>query len=194
MPTTASSKASSTGRSRKKYPVTMISQFVGPHEFLATSYPVDVRLDGVIYPSVEHALNAAKTLDPAEREKIREANSPQVATRIGLSVSPRPGWGQLRIPIMRDLLLQKYSFPELADLLLLTDRAELVNGNIHGERFWGVCYGKGGNWTGRLTTNIREQLRATKPSPGRVCGRCNKALHPRWWAVYCSDSCARADA
>jgi predicted NAD-dependent protein-ADP-ribosyltransferase YbiA (DUF1768 family) len=60
---------------------------------------------------------------------------------------------------MRDLLRQKFAHPELRRLLLATGDAELVEGNTWGDRFWGVCAGRGQNHLGRLLMAIRAEIR-----------------------------------
>lgn len=42
----------------------MIAEFHGPYLFLSNFFPATVQLDGIPYPSVEHAYQTAKTLDP----------------------------------------------------------------------------------------------------------------------------------
>lgn len=38
------------------------------------------------------------------------------------------------------------------------------------------------------------QMCITRPSYGRTCDYCDRMLHPRWPAVYCSNQCAKYDA
>lgn len=47
-----------------------IDSFNGKYRFLSNFYPVKVKLDGVTYDSVEHAYQAAKTIDKEERAKF----------------------------------------------------------------------------------------------------------------------------
>ncbi|GAH15684.1 unnamed protein product, partial [marine sediment metagenome] len=54
----------------------VIQEFQGEYRFLSSFYPAEVELDGVTYPTVEHAFQAAKTLDSAQREFIRSAPRP----------------------------------------------------------------------------------------------------------------------
>ena len=105
--------------------------------------PVD--FEGEVYPTVEHAFAAAKTLDPTEREVIRLAPRPGDAKRLGRQVALRSGWDDLRVGVMRGLLARKFApATDLAARLLATGDAQLVEGNTWGDRFWGVCRGQGG--------------------------------------------------
>ena len=116
------------------------------------------------YNSVEHAYQAAKTLDPKERDRIREALSPGLAKQAGRKVTLRPGWLGMRVEVMDDLLRQKFSKEPLRGWLIGTDPQELVEGNTWGDEFWGVNLrtGQGKNHLGRLLMAIREGLEKEK--------------------------------
>lgn len=61
---------------------------------------------------------------------------------------------------MRRLVWRKFTDdPYLAELLLATGDEELVEGNVWGDTFWGVCEGKGENWLGKILMDIRKELR-----------------------------------
>ena len=135
-----------------------ITSFDGPHRFLSNFHPCGVTLGGERYPSVEHAYQAAKTLNDIGRETIRCCKSAGAAKRLGRCVSLRPGWDKIKLAVMMDLLRQKFSDPELKRLLLATGDAELIEGNTWGDTYWGVCDGKGENWLGRLLMQAREEL------------------------------------
>jgi N-glycosidase YbiA len=128
-----------------------------PYEFLSNFYPATVRLDGVEYPTVEHAYQAAKTLNEAERRHVRSAPTPAEAKARGGQVTIRPDWNEVKVEVMRGLLRQKFSDAALRDRLLRTAPRELVEGNTWGDQFWGVCEGKGENWLGRLLMEIRDE-------------------------------------
>jgi ribA/ribD-fused uncharacterized protein len=116
-------------------------------------------LDGESYDSVEKAYQAAKTVIPAEREKIRNATTSGKAKHLGRKVTLRPDWDAVKVGIMTDLVEQKFRDRELADLLLSTGDAELIEGNTWHDTFWGVCDGVGANNLGKILMEIREKLR-----------------------------------
>jgi ribA/ribD-fused uncharacterized protein len=139
-----------------------IDRFAGLFRFLSNFYPALVVLDGVVYPSVEHAYQAAKSTNGAVREHIRIAPTPAVAKRYGREVLLRPDWESVKIQYMKHLVWQKFSTHELlGTLLLATGDAELVEGNTWNDRFWGVCRGVGENWLGRILMDVRVVLRST---------------------------------
>lgn len=137
----------------------MIDSFNGRYKCLSNFHPSKVKLDGVDYPSVEHAYQAAKALDPAERRFVKDMETPGKAKRAGRKVRLRPDWEQIKISVMENLLRQKFRQPDFKRALLKTGDAELVEGNTWGDRFWGVCAGVGHNHLGKLLMKIREELR-----------------------------------
>jgi ribA/ribD-fused uncharacterized protein len=145
-----------------------IAFFRGRWEFLSNFYPSEVKLKGKTYPTVEHAFQAAKTLDEADRERIRLAETAGQAKAMGRKVALRSGWAVgnngIRVQVMRALLKQKFApGTELAQKLLDTEDREIVEGNTWNDTFWGVCNGKGKNRLGELLMAIREELRNADP-------------------------------
>ena len=136
----------------------VIDRFEGPYFFLSNFYPSEVRHEADVYPTVEHAFQAAKTLDPSERAWVRDAQSPALAKRLGRKVALRSDWERIKVDIMRQLLLQKFESPELGLALRETAGHELIEGNTWNDRFWGVCRGRGQNHLGRLLMEIRARL------------------------------------
>lgn len=138
----------------------VIDSFRVRHWFLSNFSEATVHLDGVAYRTVEHAYQAAKTSDRAEREWVRESGTAGEAKRRGRKVTLRPDWDEgMKLFVMRTLLRRKFRSPTRAAKLRATGNAELVEGNDWGDRFWGVCGGEGENHLGRLLMEIREEIR-----------------------------------
>ena len=138
-----------------------ISSFTFENRFLSNFYPCQVELDGVIYPSTEHAYQAAKTLDLEARKPFYQvpAISAAESKKLGRKLTIRPNWEDVKLQVMEDLLNQKFSHPELKEKLLQTGDQLLVEGNYWGDTFWGVDSRKGGlNHLGRLLMEIRKKL------------------------------------
>jgi ribA/ribD-fused uncharacterized protein len=136
-----------------------INEFKGHYRFLSNFYPSQVEMDGHFYPTVEHAYQAAKTLDDVERFNIRKATTPSMAKSMGKSVKLRKDWNQIKLQVMENLLRQKFDSdinPELSNNLFNTHHQELIEGNYWGDTFWGVCNGKGENHLGKLLMKIRD--------------------------------------
>ncbi len=77
-----------------------ILAFAGDHVFLSNFYYSPVHWEGVSYPTVEHAFQAAKTFDPEERRRVRAASSPAGAKRIGRRVTLRKDWESVKVSIV----------------------------------------------------------------------------------------------
>lgn len=137
-----------------------IESFSGTYRFLSNFWMVEVMLYDVMYKSVEHAYQAAKSVDEAYKKAIQEAPTPGEAKRLGKKAPLRPDWEQVKIDFMRYLVSYKFTMHhDLGKKLLATGHKELVEGNTWGDKFWGVCNGEGQNWLGRILMETRERLR-----------------------------------
>ncbi len=162
---------------------TKIDSFTGVWAFLSNFHPGEVRLwvtvDGMIhtrevpdakveaYGSLECAYQASKTLDAKKREKFTYFIKPNKAKQMGQELKLRPDWEEVKIGIMRDLLIQKFKPSILRRKLLSTFQAELIEGNYWHDTFWGLCDGSGrhwkcpghepygDNWLGKLLMEVR---------------------------------------
>ena len=138
----------------------MITAFNGAYTRLSNYALCSVWFEDHMYPSVEHAYQAAKTRDPALRRAIRNAVTPNVSKKMGRSVPLRDDWESVKIPVMRELLWQKFAQEPEKLVLLSTGEEELVEGNWWGDTFWGQCpLGNGQNHLGKLLMEIRAELR-----------------------------------
>lgn len=137
----------------------MIDNFkVEPYTFLSNMYPSIVVYNNNKYPTVEHAYQAAKTLDTKEQYKIWLCNNPYEAKKIGKTLTLRDDWCDVRIEIMKDLIHQKFSDKILKEKLLNTGDQELIEGNYWGDYFWGKVNGKGLNWLGKILMEERSKI------------------------------------
>jgi ribA/ribD-fused uncharacterized protein len=146
----------------------VIGRFRGRHRFLSNFFPCIVAYGGIAYPSVEHAYQAAKTLDDDLRRSIASLSTAGEAKAFGSKLRLRPDWEEVKVQVMRELLLQKFEDPQLMGWLLDTGEEELVEGNTWGDTFWGVCGGAGLNHLGRLLMEVRALLRARVQSIGAI--------------------------
>jgi ribA/ribD-fused uncharacterized protein len=135
-----------------------IDSFSGEYDFLSNFYPSVIYPDHIQYPTVEHAYQAQKTLDPIARELIRNCETPGQAKRLGNKVLLREDWEQIKVYTMHQLLEMKFSIPELGKKLLETGNAELIEGNNWGDTFWGMSNGKGSNALGGCLEIVRGEL------------------------------------
>ena len=124
-----------------------IAEFSNTYFFLSNFYPSEIEFEGKIYPTVEHAFQAAKTTDKSLREEIANSTTPGRAKRLGKKLLPRNDWSEVKIPIMKTLLLKKFCDVALRDQLIRTGSAELIEGNLWNDTFWG-CVKEGSGWKG----------------------------------------------
>lgn len=142
-------------------PPAKIGEFQGEYRFLSNFWPAACEFEGVRYPSSEHAYQAAKTLDSAERRRIAALPTPSEAKRAGRALALRPDWETAKFDVMRACVRSKFALnPDLAAKLLDTGDALLEEGNDWGDRTWGVVDGVGENRLGKILMDVRAELRA----------------------------------
>ena len=140
-----------------------ITAFKGDYAFLSNFYPHPIELDGDIYPTNEHAFQALKTDDPAERKKVREAKTPASAKSLGKRVTLRAGWDTLRFEVMERVVRVKFADAQLAEMLRDTGQRELIELNTWRDTTWGCVLDrmgelKGRNELGKILMKVRAEL------------------------------------
>ncbi|GAA5501065.1 N-glycosidase YbiA [Deinococcus xinjiangensis] len=137
----------------------MITEFQGKYRFLSNFWPCQIVMRGQVFPSVENAYQAAKTLDLEARQAFTCCAS-GAAKKLGRRLELRPDWDEVKEDLMLRMLRMKFR-GELAELLLGTADAHLQEGNRWGDRYWGVDLqtGVGENRLGSLLMTVRAELR-----------------------------------
>ena len=124
--------------------------------------PYPITLDGERWPTSEHYFQAQKFEDKAYRAKVRKANSPMLAARLGRDRKQtlRRDWESVKVGVMRAAVLAKFTqHAELRALLLSTGDAKLVE-HTENDDYWGDGGdGSGKNMLGRILMQVRESLR-----------------------------------
>ena len=141
----------------------MIHSFHGTFRFLSNFHPCKIVYEGVEYPSVEHAYVASKTTDLAIRTTIQAVKTAGQVKRAGRKLQLRADWNGVRLPNMELFLRQKFSTPDLRELLLETLPEELVEGNHWHDNYFGSCScekcnNQGQNNLGKLLMKIRQEI------------------------------------
>lgn len=116
----------------------MIDRFIREHKFLSNYFPAPVVLDGLVYPSVEHAYQAAKTLEIDQRLSFLGGSAGD-AKRRGQLVQLRPDWCTVKLVVMSELLESKFAAGDLKRQLLATRPEDLKEGNYWHDNYWGSC-------------------------------------------------------
>ena len=140
-----------------------ITSFEPPFSFLSNFYPALVQFEGKIYPTVEHAYQAAKTYSHSYRASIQTAQTAGEAKKRGREAPMWRDWPERKLRVMENLLWQKFLKPDLMVMLKTTGDRELIEGNYWNDTYWGQCpVGIGDNHLGRLLMKIRKELRTTE--------------------------------
>lgn len=142
-----------------------IDDFHGKYFFLSNFYNSPIWYKGKLWPTVEHAFQAAK-VDDDTANKILVAKTPGDAKRLGRQGKMCPNWDTYRITVMRECLQRKFLCnDELLKQLLDTGDEELIEGTTWHDNFWGNCTCPkcanitGENMLGKLLMEIRDKAR-----------------------------------
>lgn len=140
----------------------IIKEFQGEYRWLSNFWPVNIELDGIIYPSVEHAFMSSKSNDEEwKRYCSNVKHSPASVKYKSRYIKVLPTWNSSKIEIMKHCLIQKYNQEWFRTKLLETENKYLQEGNMWSDKYWGVCLktNKGSNHLGILIMEIRDSLK-----------------------------------
>jgi ribA/ribD-fused uncharacterized protein len=122
-------------------------------------------MDGQTFPTVEHAYQAAKSPSFNQRAQIAALDTPKAAKAAGRRIKRPANWFEVNLGIMEDLVRQKFTrHADLREKLLATGDAELVEGNVWNDRFFGMIWDNqksqwvGENHLGKILMKVRSEL------------------------------------
>lgn len=115
-----------------------IIEFKDEYKFLSNFYTCAIEFEGVIYPTVENAYQAAKTENINHRRPFA-ACTPAQAKKLGKYLTLRDNWEYEKATYMLNLVSQKFKDPVLAQRLLDTGEDILIEGNYWHDNYWGMC-------------------------------------------------------
>lgn len=136
---------------------TEIKGFFGKYRFLSNFYscPAGIWYEGLKYPSVEHAYQAAK-VDSYDRLPFTTCNAKEVKRLGGSVLLDKEDWEEVKYDIMLQLVTQKFAVHKgLRDKLLETKKAYLEETNHWKDVYWGVYEGNGLNKLGEILMVVR---------------------------------------
>jgi len=141
------------------------------YEFLRNDFSAEVQFNGITFPTVEHAFQAAKSQDLNAKLKFTEEFlTPREAKEMGRTLDLRPDWDEVRDVIMMILVRVKFFDNEdLGTKLLETGTANLVMGFSTPSKYdayWGALITEcdsnpivdGDNRLGRILMDVRQEL------------------------------------
>lgn len=120
-----------------------------------------VEYDGKVYPTSEHAYQAAKFDDLEIKEAIRIARSPLQAktlANVRFKDSRDPEWDNKKADVMEAVLRAKLAqHPEVVEALMQTGNDEVMEDSPV-DYFWGIgVEGTGQNMLGKLWMKLRDE-------------------------------------
>jgi ribA/ribD-fused uncharacterized protein len=139
--------------------VTEVSSFSGPFAFLSNSARTPIEVEGLRYPTVEHAYSSLQVADEAVAAQIRLIPTPSGSIERRRRIRAKPDWVTQKIEVMAQLLAAKFAPGErAASQLIATGKATLRNEVWWDDSFWGVVNGAGENRLGRMLEELRNRL------------------------------------
>lgn len=124
-------------------------------------YPI--RVKGKTWPTSEHYFQAMKFIDPIQQQKIRQATTPMEAARMGRDRKQklRRDWESVKDQVMYEAVQAKFlQHPELAEQLLATQNAKIVE-HTEQDSYWGDGGdGSGKNKLGQILMRVRTNLQS----------------------------------
>ena len=162
---------------REEQGISIIDDFhKKPFEFLSNFYVCAFEYNNFLWPSSENAFQAMKT-EPENYDKFSRI-TPAEAKSLGRKLKIREDWKYVKVKIMYEILVSKFSNKDLRNRLMLTHESLIVEGNFWNDNFWGVHHEKGeilplnvikasclpcanNNHLGRLLMHLREHISYT---------------------------------
>lgn len=139
----------------------MITEFQNEYRWLSNFAPVKIKLDGLEFPSVEHAYMSAKS-DEEEWKKFcsNSNNTAGDVKRKSRTIKLKDNWNEIKLEVMANCIEQKFNTEPYRTKLLETNDEFLQEGNRWNDKFWGVCLktNKGENHLGKLIMSVRSAL------------------------------------
>ena len=136
----------------------VIDSFKGDYAFLSNfcRHPF-TSIDGLDYESSEAAYQAMKCESVYDRVEFQDVSAAE-AKKLGRKVTLRSDWDNIKYDVMFRIVRRKFMNRHLAELLMQTYPAELVEGNYWHDTYWGVCNGVGENHLGKILMLVRAEL------------------------------------
>ncbi len=147
----------------------MIRKFEKEYAWLSNFEPCSIVLDGITYPSVEHAYMSAKSNDVRWYLKCTdESISPGTIKKMSKHILVVHNWDAIKVEVMRECLNQKFRQEPFKTMLLETGDTYIQEGNFWGDTFWGVDLNSktGENRLGKMIMEIRENLKFEQENEG----------------------------
>lgn len=140
-----------------------IVSFTREYSFLSNDHTCLVHYDGLLFSSVTHAFQAARSADQEIKERISKIEDIESMYKIAETIEDPPRWVKDRKKIMEVLIRDKFRRnPVLRQRLQETNNKLLINSYVSAENpnnlFWGTVDERGENIIGKILMKIRADL------------------------------------
>lgn len=145
--------------------VNSVKQFHNEYNWLSNFYENPVTYKGLTYSSSETAYQAHKSLDIKLHQEFVKL-SPKESKKLGQKIKKRDDWDKIKVSVMYDIIVEKFSDKILREKLLNTGDDRLIEGNWWHDCYWGHCYCVNcigytkNNFLGKILMLIRERIRS----------------------------------
>ncbi len=142
----------------------MTVNFYTPKFYALNNFsPNAIEVNGELYPTAEHAYQAAKLLGDEAKHAIKQARSPLEAQRLANTVykaSRDPDWPDKKLPVMEKILRAKLVQHEEVREALKATKNEAITEDSPTDYYWGEGKdGTGENNLGKLWMKLRSELK-----------------------------------
>ncbi|MFA7287276.1 MAG: NADAR family protein [Melioribacteraceae bacterium] len=137
-----------------------IKEFQGEYRWLSNFAPCKVKLDGIIYESVEHAYMSAKSDNIEWKAFCQDTKFAGTVKKQSRSIKLIDNWNKEKFNVMRKCLEQKFRQEPYKSKLINTANLAIEEGNNWNDKIWGICLktGQGQNNLGKMIMEIRSSL------------------------------------
>lgn len=138
--------------------VSAITKFRGDNYYMSNRSDYRINFFGLDYDRSENAFQAMKCIDKSQRKVFCKMIFKE-AKKLGKRVSCRSNWNLIKKDVMFNILLCKFvQHSGIREKLITTCNSPLIEGNVWGDTYWGVCNGVGLNNMGKTLMDVREFL------------------------------------
>ena len=118
----------------------VVTDFRREYGFLSNLYECQIKFNGKIFDSVEHAYQATKANNPEDSEWVRSSRTPKIAKLRGNDVPLRSDWDEIKLNVMFKCVKAKFAQnSKLLFRLLQTGDLYLIAENYNHDQLYGSC-------------------------------------------------------
>lgn len=146
-----------------------INHFRGEYGWLSNMSPAYIEYKGLWYQSTERAYQSAKNDDINWKFTCASyCYGEGDIKKLSKLIKDNPNWNNIKLGVMRECLILKFSIPHLREKLLATKGKYIEEGNYWNDTYWGVDLKQnppvGENHLGLLLMDIRDNILSSNSS------------------------------